>query len=152
HRDWVCTLAFAPDGKTIASGCCDWARHRGGNTAHFPGPDPGCEGQWKLWDVATGALQRTVDQPGRLRSLAIEPTGKSLACGIGRDGWLYELARRRSAEPSPSPGRLVTSHDFEVTSVAFTRDGSAVLSGSHDETVKCTRLATGQLEWRAPGS
>src|SRR5262249_15967963 len=129
HRDWVCTLAFAPDGKTIASGCCDWAYHRGRNTAHFPGRDPGCESQWKLWDVATGELKRTVNQPGRLRSLAIEPGGKSLACGIGREVRLYDLG-------AESAGQVVTSHDFEVTSVAFTKDGGAVISGSHDQTVK----------------
>jgi WD40 repeat protein len=81
HRDWVCTLAFAPDGKTIASGCCDWAYHRGHNTAYTPGPDPGCEGQWKLWDVASGDLKRTVNRPGRLLSLAFAPDGKSLAAG-----------------------------------------------------------------------
>jgi WD40 repeat protein len=144
HRDWVCTLAFAPDGKTIASGCCDWARHRGGNTAYHPGPDPGCEGQWKLWDAATGDLKRTVNQPGRLRSLAFGADGKSLACGIGKEVRLYDLG-------TETPGRVVTSHDFDVTSVAFTKDGSAVISGSHDHTVKRTSLATGRTEWQAPG-
>src|SRR5262249_43857410 len=34
---------------------------------------------------------------------------------------------------------------------AFTKGGSAVLSGSHDRTVKRTSLATGQTEWQAPG-
>src|SRR5262245_2863486 len=144
HRDWVCTLAFAPDGKTIASGCCDWAYHRGRNTAYFDRPDPGSESQWKLWDAATGDLKRTVNQPGRLLSLAFEPAGKSLACGIGKEVRLYDLG-------AESPGKVVTSHDFEVTSVAFTKDGSAVISGSHDQTVKRTNLATGRTEWQAPG-
>jgi WD40 repeat protein len=35
--------------------------------------------------------------------------------------------------------------------VAFTKDGSAVISGSHDQTVKRTSLATGRTEWQAPG-
>jgi WD40 repeat protein len=144
HRDWVCTLAFAPDGKTIASGCCDWAYHRGHNPAYIPGPDPGCEGQWKLWDVATGDLKRTVNQPGRLRSLAFEPGGKSLVCGIGKEVRLYDLG-------TEGRGRVVTSHDFDVTSVAFTKDGSAVISGSHDQTVKRTSLDTGRTAWQAPG-
>jgi WD40 repeat protein len=144
HRDWVCTLAFAPDGKTIASGCCDWAYHRGRDTSHFSPPDPGCDSQWILWDTATGDLKRTVTERGRLLSLAFAPDGKSLACGIGKEVRLYNVG-------SETPGRVVTSHDFAVTSVTFTPDGSAVISGSHDHTVKRTNLVTGQMEWQAPG-
>jgi WD40 repeat protein len=144
HRDWVCALAFAPDGKTIASGSCDWAYHRGRDTSLFSPPDPGCDSQWILWDVATGGLKRTVTEPGRLLSLAFARDGKSLACGIGKEVRLYDVG-------SEKPGRVVASHDFAVTSVAFTKVGSAIISGSHDHTVKRTNLATGQTEWQAPG-
>ena len=57
---------------------------------------------------------------------------------------LYDLS-------SEAPGRVVTSHHHDVTSVAFTPDGAAVISGSHDQTVKRTSLATGKEEWHAPG-
>src|SRR5262249_10252713 len=144
HRDWVCTLAFAPDGKTIASGSCDWAYHRGRDTSRFSPPDLGCDSQWVLWDARPRALKRSVSARGRMLSLACAPNGKSLACGIGKEVRLYDVG-------SETPGRVVTSHDFDVTSVAFTKDGSAVLSGSHDQTVKRTSLATGQTEWQAPG-
>jgi WD40 repeat protein len=144
HRDWVCALAFSPDGKTIASGGCDWIYHRGRDTSGFSPPDPGCESQWKLWDAVTGDLKRTVTEPGRLMSLAFAPDGKSLACGVGKEVRLYDIG-------SETPGRVVTSHDFAVTSVAFTKDGGAIISGSHDRTVKRTSLATGQTEWQAPG-
>jgi WD40 repeat protein len=144
HRDWVCTLAFAPDDKTIASGSYDWAYHHGRDTSRFWPPDPGCDSQWILWDAATGDLKRTVTERGRLLSLAFAPDGKSLACGIGREVRLYDLE-------TETPGRVVTSHDFAVTSVALTKDGSAVLSGSHDHTVKRTSLTSGQTEWQAPG-
>ena len=151
HRDWVCALAFAPDGKTIVSGSCDWAYHRGRDTSRFSPPDRGCDSQWMLWDSSTGDLKRTVTESGRLLSLAFAPDGKSLACGIGKEVRLYDVALGRGPETSPSAGRLVTSHDFAVTSVAFTKGGSAVISGSHDHTVKRTSLATGQTEWQAPG-
>jgi RNA polymerase sigma factor (sigma-70 family) len=144
HRDWVCTLAFAADGRTLASGCCDWARHRGRDTALLTGRDPGYVSQWKLWDVASGDVLRTIEPPGRLRSLAFDPSGKSLACGVGKEVRLYDLATN-------GPGRVVASHDFDVTSVAFTRDGSAVISGSHDHTVQRTSLATERTDWRLPG-
>jgi WD40 repeat protein len=144
HRDWVCTLAFTPDGKTIVSGGCDWAYHRGRDTAGFSPPDPGCHSQWIVWDAATGNRKRIVTESGRVLSLALAPDGKSLACGVGKEVRLYDVG-------SETPGRGVTSHDFAVTAVAFTKDGRAVLSGSHDHTVKRTNLATGQTEWQGPG-
>ena len=144
HRDWICALAFTPDGKTIAGGSCDWLYHRGRDTSGFSPPDPGCNSQWILWDAATGDVRRTVTESGRLLSLAISADGKSLACGIGKDVRLYDLE-------TETQGRVVTSHDFAVTSVAFTKDGSAVISGSHDRTVKRTSLTTGRTEWQTPG-
>jgi WD40 repeat protein len=79
-----------------------------------------------------------------LLSLAFASDGKSLACGIGTTVRLYDLV-------SESSSRIVTSHDDGVTSVAFTPDGAAIISGGHDQTVKRTSLATGQEEWHAPG-
>lgn len=141
--DWVCAVAFSPDGRTIASGSCDWGFHRGHDWPRPAGRGPEqCE--WRLWDVGSGKVLRSVAQPGRLQSLAFSPDGKSLACGVGNDVRLYDVA-------ADGPGRVITSHDGYVTSVAFTPDGAAVVSGSHDQTVKYTRPATGKVEWQAAG-
>jgi len=80
-----------------------------------------------------------------MRSLAVSRDGRTLDCGIARDVKVYDLGAQ-------SPGRVVTSHDFDVTSVAFTPDGAAVVSGSHDHTAKRVALATGKTEWHAAGS
>jgi WD40 repeat protein len=93
-------------------------------------------------------VKRTATGQGRLLSLAIAPNGKSLACGIANQVRLYDL----SSDAGDAPFRVITSHDGDVTSVAFTPDGAAVVSGSHDQTVSYTRLATGEVAWRAPGS
>jgi WD40 repeat protein len=77
-------------------------------------------------------------------SLAFAPGGKALVCGVGNEVRMYELS-------SETPGRVMTSHDRQVTSVAFTPDGTSVVSGSHDQTVKYTRLDTGKVQWQAPG-
>jgi WD40 repeat protein len=142
--DWICTIAFSPDGKTLASGSCDWGFHRGHDW-----PRPAARGvekcEWRLWDVDSGKLLRTVNEDGRMLSLAFAPDGKSLACGIGGQVRRYDLV-------SQGPARVVASHDGDVTSVAFTPDGGAIVSGSHDQTVKLTRLATGAAVWHAPGS
>ena len=72
------------------------------------------------------------------------PSGTSVACGIENEVRLYDLS-------SETAGRVVTTHDSTITSVAFSPDGSAILSASHDQTVKRTSVAKGTLEWRAPG-
>ncbi len=143
HSDWICAVAFSPDGQTIASASCDWGFHRGHAWPRpiWRGPE---QSELRLWEVATGKLQRTVAQRGRMLTVAFAPDGKSLACGIDNEVQLYNLS-------SEHPGRALTRHDALVASVAFTPDGTAVISGSHDHTIKRTSLATGALEWQAPG-
>ena len=143
QSDWICTLSFSADGKRIASGSCDWGFHRGHDWPRSPlrGIER-CE--WRVWDVGSGKLLRQVSDRGRLLSLAIAPDGGSLACGIGKEVRVYDL----SSDAAP---RVLTTHDADVTSVAFTPDGAALVSGSHDHTVKYTQLAGGQVRWRSPG-
>ena len=144
HSDSVVSLSFSPDGETIASGSCDWANHRGRDTANFAWRDPGCISEWKIWNVAQGQLQRSEQVPGRLLRLAFAPDGQSLAGAIGKEVQLYELANKR-------PARILASYDFDATSVAFTPDGTSLVSGSHDQTLKRVNVASGQVEWQAPG-
>src|SRR5262245_30599575 len=143
HGGWVCTIAFSPDGKTLASGSCDWGFHRGHDWPR-PGGNDREECEWRLWDVASGEPRRTVKDKGRLLAVAFAPDGKSLACGVGKELRLYDLSR-------DAPARVVTRHDATITSVAFAPDGAAVVTGSHDQTVKRTGLAAGKVEWQAPG-
>jgi WD40 repeat protein len=143
HGGWVCTIAFSPDGKTLASASCDWGFHRGHDWAR-PGGNDREECEWRLWDMASGKLRRTVTDRGRLLSVAFAPDGKSLACSIDKELRLYDLTR-------DVPVRVVANHDAIITSVAFTPDGAAVVTGSHDHTVKRTDLATGKVQWQAPG-
>jgi WD40 repeat protein len=144
HRDWICTLAFSPDGRSLASGCCDWAYHRGNNPDYFERPDPGCKGQWILWDIDSGQAMRNVQETGRLMALALAPDGASLVCGSANEVRVYDLRTN-------DPGRVLAKHGFDVTCLAFSMDGSAVISGGHDHAVKRTNLATGRLEWEIPG-
>jgi WD40 repeat protein len=143
HSDWICTIAFSPDGRLLASGSCDWGFHRGHDWVRPPGSSAEqCE--WRLWEVASGKLLHTFNQPGRLLSLAFAPDGKSLACGVDKNVWLYDVL----GEPA---GKLIASHDATVTSVAFTPNATAIVSGSHDQTVKRTELGSGKVTWHAPG-
>ena len=91
----VKSVAFSPDGKTIAAGYSG-QRWQGGVV---------------LWDVAA---QTAGDEPlpvkeGKVRSVAFSPDGKTIAAGYGVSGGgggvvLWDAAaRRRSADGTASP-------------------------------------------------
>src|SRR5438105_3528562 len=66
HTNSVRSVAFSPDGKTLASGSGDLTI--------------------KLWDVATCKEQATLKGPtGGVRSMAFSPDGKTLAFGSWDD-------------------------------------------------------------------
>jgi len=111
HTDTVNSVAWSPDGKTVASGSLDQTV--------------------KLWEVATGKLLATLQgHAGGIYSVAWSPDGKILASGPGDNTVkLWEAAT----------GKLLTSlegHTDTVNSVAWSPDGKILASGSYDKTVK----------------
>src|SRR5437016_287600 len=81
HTDVVTSVAFSPDGKTVASGCAD---SRSVNDTVW------------LWNVASGRATATLS--GQNTSVAFSPDGKTLAIG-GLDGaaHLWDLAAGQPA-------------------------------------------------------
>src|SRR5512139_2166254 len=65
HRDQAWDVAFAPDGRTLASASPD--------------------GTVRVWDAATGAELASLLHPAGVTSLAWAPDGRTLASGC-RDG------------------------------------------------------------------
>ena len=61
HTNVVFTVAFAPDGKTLASG--------------------GYDQSLRLWDVASGRELRSISHPAAVRALAFSADGKFIASG-----------------------------------------------------------------------
>ena len=113
----VRSVAFSPDGKTIAAG--------------YNGDDPR-EGGVVLWDVA--AHKRLVDEPlagkeGLVASVAFSPDGKTIAAGYGgrnaRGGGvvLWDVATRKRLIDEP------LSMEEGVQSVAFSPDGKTIAAG-----------------------
>jgi RNA polymerase sigma factor (sigma-70 family) len=169
HRDFLYAVAFAPDGKILASSGADKDR------------------TIRLWDVASGKeLHRLPGPAGWVRPLVFAPDGKTFASG-GQDGrvrlwdtatgkelkqflmpghddkwgpWVMTLAFTPDGKTLASAGteRVVrlwdvvggkevstpSGHADGVASVAFAPDGRTVVTASSDKTVRTWDRATGQ--------
>ena len=126
HLGCITSIAFSPDGTTIASAS------EGEMDA----------GSVKLWDVTTGQMKRTLKahpdswQDATITSVSFGPDGRTLAAG-SRDGTvkLWDLAMLPSQGAACEKTSL-SGHSREVTSVSFSPDGAMIASGSTDDTVR----------------
>ncbi len=113
------SLAFAPDGKTLASG--------------------GFDGNVCLWDSATGAaIGRLTGHPDSVRAVSFAPRGRVLA-SASSDGVIL------LSDPSTSRTlRQLPGYAGSMLALSFTPDGKSLVSQGRDGLVHSWEVATGR--------
>jgi WD40 repeat protein/transcriptional regulator with XRE-family HTH domain len=170
HTDTIRTLAFSPNGRTLASGSWDgtikmwdlesaellwtnWSTDNIESLAFSPDgrtiASGGDDATIQLWDAISGALHQTLlGQSGPVFALAWSPDGRLLASGGTAESiQLWEL----SAVQSETSARLLAGHTNWVLGLAFAPDGRTLASGSWDGTVKLWNVAGGSLRQTLTG-
>lgn len=121
HSESVNSVAFSPDGQTLASGSSDHSII--------------------LWNVETG---QTIGKPltkhsESVNSVAFSPDGKILASGSNDNSiilWEVEIGQ--------PIGQPLTKHSGSVNSIAFSLDGKTLASASADNTIILWDVVNGQ--------
>jgi WD40 repeat protein len=148
HGQWIMSLSFAPDGRTIASTGAEpvirlWdvatgreaspqAGHRSGIQQLVISPADGTvitggyDGTIRQWDHVTGReLGLIADLPYQISGLAISPDGRSLLVGEGGGGKLVLWGVSDQREIRVFPRVPVAKHNY-VKFGAFSEDGTIV--------------------------
>ncbi|KAF8595295.1 WD40 repeat-like protein, partial [Ceratobasidium sp. AG-I] len=158
-QEFICSVAFSPCGRFIASGCgnassnsctaCLWSLETGAavgtpiecgdNTSVMVTFSPngrlvaaGLCNSIQVHEVETGILVHRISDPNAaIIDLAFSPNGRHIALGSwDRTIHIWDLGL---ATPT---SEILVGHSSRVASVAFSHDGSRIASGSADCTVR----------------
>ncbi|MDE3721812.1 protein kinase [Nocardiopsis sp. N85] len=160
HSSDVNSVAFSPDGTTLATGSSDdtvllWDIATGteiislddhsdqvSSVAFSPDGTTLATGSWddtvRLWDIESGEHVTTLEHTHSVRSVAFSPDGTTLATG-GMD----DIVRLWDIETGEETA-VLEGHEFFLNSVAFSPDGTTLASGSDDDTARLWDVDTGE--------
>ncbi|MBV9491174.1 MAG: WD40 repeat domain-containing protein [Verrucomicrobia bacterium] len=122
HSAPVRSVAWSPDGKTLASGSNDRTI--------------------KLWEAASGTLLATLrGHADYVLNVMWSPDGKILASGSGSDDRTAKLWEAAAGKPLAT----LQGHTGAIRALAWSPDGKILASGSYDRTVKLWEGLSGRL-------
>jgi WD40 repeat protein/serine/threonine protein kinase len=170
HTDRVSCVAFSPGGTQIVSGSHDntiklWSaisgeetrtlkRHLGPVTSVAFSPDGtqivsgSSDKTIKVWSAISGEETRTLTgHTGYISSVAFSPTGTQIVSGSGDNTikvWNAISGEETRTLKGHQGGASPYDHAGGVSSVAFSPDGTQIVSGSWDRTIKVWNAFRGE--------
>jgi WD40 repeat protein len=119
HTQGIWSVAFAPDGLTLASG--------------------GSDRYVRIWDIETGRLLRSLrGHTQEIRQVAYSPDGRILATG-SED----RTIRLWDPNTGETTRLLFTRYDHAVCSLSFSPDGLMLARGGQNKDIKIWEVTTG---------
>uniref|UniRef100_A0A8D2L344 WD repeat-containing protein 18 n=2 Tax=Varanus komodoensis TaxID=61221 RepID=A0A8D2L344_VARKO len=101
----------------------------------------------KLWEISSGNLLLSVVFEVSIMSVTLDLTEYYMFCG-GMDGSIFQVElfswAGRGFQPEPDNGKIFKGHKNQVSCLSTSTDGTLLLSGSHDETVRLWHIQSRQ--------